>query len=383
MENLRQFETLTGLVEQYSPSGQETGAVAWLVKRMQKLGFTQSFVDKTGNAVGMMGTGEKQIVLLGHIDTVPGEIEVRLTPQDKVIARNAVTKQSPPDDERLPSRLSASRDDVLFGRGSVDAKGPLAAFVDAVAAVGPVDGWQFLVMGAIDEERDSVGARGIVDQYQPDYAIIGEPSQWDRVTLGYKGSAWAEVTARQTVAHTAGQAESAPEVAVNFWNQVVAWGAEFNAGRERAFDQVLPTLRGFSSGGDGFEETATLKLGVRLPLDLDPPEWYQQLRELGSAKGLEISPTGFPISAYRAERNTLLVRAFLGGIRAMDGKPGFVVKTGTADLNIVAPVWKCPAVAYGPGDSSLDHTPDEHILLGEYKKAVSVLVEVLGRLSSS
>jgi LysW-gamma-L-lysine carboxypeptidase len=382
--NRGNYATLIGLVEQYSPSGEETGAVNWLVSRMRTLGFTQAFVDGTGNAVGVMGTGEKQIVLLGHIDTVPGKIEVCVSLQDNVIARrpaSGLTKQSPPDDERL---LRSARNEILFGRGSVDAKGPLAAFVDAVATVGPVEGWQFVVIGAIDEERDSIGARGIVasEEYKPDFAIIGEPSQWDRVTLGYKGTAWAEVVVRRSMAHTAGQAESAPEAAVDFWNQVIAWATEFNADRERAFEQVLPTLRGFSSGGDGFEETATLKIGVRLPTDLDPPQWYDQLRALGFAADIEISPTGFSIPAYRAERNTPLVRAFLGGIRAAGGKPGFVVKTGTADLNIVAPVWKCPAVAYGPGDSSLDHTPNEHLSLAEYEKAVKVLTEVLGRLSA-
>ncbi len=162
----------------------------------------------------------------------------------------------------------------------------------------------------------------------------------------------------------------------------MAWAANFNADRERAFEQVLPTLRGFSSGGDAFYDTANLKIGVRLPLDLEPSQWYAKLQDLGSADGVQISPTGFPITAYRAERNTPLVRAFLGGIRATGGKPGFVVKTGTADLNIVAPVWGCPAVAYGPGDSSLDHTPDEHILLVEYEKAVNVIGEVLYRLSA-
>jgi len=349
------FTTLIELIRHYSPSGQETGAVNWLVERMEGLGFTQSYVDETGNAIGVMGTGKKQVVLLGHIDTVPGEIPVK-----------TVTQQAAP---------------LLYGRGSVDAKGPLAAFVDAVANVGAIEGWQFVVIGAIDEERNSIGARGIIDKYRPDFAVIGEPSQWDRVTLGYKGSAWAEISVQRSMAHTAGQAESAPEAAVNFWNQVIAWAEKFNNAREKAFDQVLPTLRGFSSGGDGFEETATLKIGVRLPPDLSPLQWYDQLRKLGFVEGVEISPTGFPISAYRSERNTLLVRAFLGGVRAVGGKPGFVIKTGTADLNIVAPVWECPAVAYGPGDSSLDHTPNEHISLKEYEKAVGVLSEVLRRLS--
>ena len=47
------------------------------------------------------------------------------------------------------------------------------------------------------------------------------------------------------------------------------------------------------------------------------------------------------------------------------------------DLNLVAPVWKCPAVVYGRGNSALDHTPDEHISLEEYGKAVTMLAEAL------
>ena len=82
------------------------------------------------------------------------------------------------------------------------------------------------------------------------------------------------------------------------------------------------------------------------------------------------------------EKHTQLVRAFLSGIRSQGGEPRFVNKTGTADLNVVAPVWKCPAVVYGPGDSVLDHTPNEHINLDEYQKAVDVLSAALVKLTS-
>ena len=71
-------DTLVGLVSQYSPSGQERGAVEWLVARMKSLGYDDAFIDEAGNAVGVMGKGTKQVVLLGHIDTVPGEIPVRV-----------------------------------------------------------------------------------------------------------------------------------------------------------------------------------------------------------------------------------------------------------------------------------------------------------------
>ena len=189
------FETLIGLVEHYSPSGQERGAVEWLVERMKSLGFDKAFVDGAGNAVGVMGNGPKQVVLLGHIDTVPGEIPVRVEPAPGIPASTT----------------------YLYGRGSVDAKGPLACFVDAVAQVGAVDGWQFVVIGAVDEERDSLGARFVVDQYKPDFAIIGEPNHWDRIALGYKGSAWANVTVRREQSHTASGEQTAAEAAVEAW----------------------------------------------------------------------------------------------------------------------------------------------------------------------
>src|SRR6185503_5139980 len=103
--------------------------VQWLVGRMKFLGYDESFIDDAGNAVGVMGQGPRQVVLLGHIDTVPGEIKVEQV------------------------------DSALYGRGSVDAKGPLACFVDAVAQAGAQEGWQFVVIGALEEERDSEGAR--------------------------------------------------------------------------------------------------------------------------------------------------------------------------------------------------------------------------------
>ena len=347
--------TLIDLVSHYSPSGFESEAAAYLVKRMKDLGFEQAFTDSAGNAVGVIGHGPRQILLLGHIDTVPGEIDVEIL--------------------EITDSSTGERESYLRGRGSVDAKGPLAAFVDAAASIGAVKGWQFVVIGAVDEERESTGARHIVDKYRPDYAIIGEPSNWDRVTLGYKGSAWAEVSVERPMAHTAGKDESTPEAAIKIWNRIRAWADNFNASVQRLFDQILITLQEINTEGDGFSQRTKMLIGARLPLSVSPEKWYQVLQEITAP---EISrPTGFSIPAYSAEKNTPLVRAFLGSIRAEGGKPRYVVKTGTADLNIVAPIWGCPSVAYGPGDSNLDHSPHEQISLAEYQQAVVVLRQVL------
>ncbi len=351
------LKTLWALVSHYSPSGQEAAAVEALLARFRELGYTKAFRDPAGNAIGVMGGGPRQIILLGHIDTVPGEIPVRI--------------------ETLPDEGA-----VLFGRGSVDAKGPLAAFTDAAAAAGPQAGWQIIVIGAVDEERESVGARFVAQQadYHPDYAIIGEPSNWQRVTLGYKGSARATVRFQRPLSHTASQDTSAAEMACTWWQALQSQVAARNHDKQRAFDRLQPSLRGLTSGDDGFTEWAELHLGCRLPPDVSPQAWYRLLTEI--QPGGEVQPQGYAISAYRGEKRTPLTRAFLGAIRAAGGKPGFVVKTGTADLNIVAPVWGCPAVAYGPGDSSLDHTPHEHLPLASYRKAVAVLTGVLTRLTA-
>jgi len=338
--------------------------VEWLVKRMKSLGFDEAFMDGVGNAVGVMGNGPKQVVLLGHIDTVPGEIKVALTPD--------------------PSPTGGG--ELLYGRGAVDAKGPLACFVDAVARVGAVEGWQFVVIGAVEEERDSDGARFVAGQYRPDFAIIGEPNHWDRIALGYKGSAWANVSIKRDQSHTASGEQTAAEAAVEAWLAVKSYADAFNAGKPRAFDKLLPTLRGMNSGQDGFEQWARLNIGCRLPVGVSPDEWYEKLEEtlkVYKTFRVLVERVGYPVPAWECEKNSSLVRAFLNGIRSEGGAPRFVYKTGTADLNVVAPVWRCPAVVYGPGDSSLDHTPDEHILLEEYGKAVDTLVGTLKALVSA
>jgi LysW-gamma-L-lysine carboxypeptidase len=345
-----ELELLKGLLEIYSPSYQEAEAVNYLVDQMRAAGLDAS-VDEAGNAIGVCGNGPESVVLLGHIDTVPGLIPVT---QDG---------------------------DRLNGRGAVDAKGPLVCFAAAAARVAlRATQRRLVVIGAVGEEGDSRGAQYVKDQYRPAFTIIGEPSGWERLTLGYKGSAWFNYGVRRILAHTSAQNESACEAAVTYWNRVRAWAEECNAGQTRNFEQVSPTLRELSSGSDGFVERAGLRFGVRLPPSLAVAEADAALRGLLNEADLELLE-GVP--AYRGEKNTPLVRAFLAAIRQAGGNPSFTVKSGTSDMNVVAPVWGTPILAYGPGDSSLDHTPEEHILISEYRRAIDVLESALLSLVSA
>lgn len=337
-------DLLTGLVKIYSPSQHERAAVEYLVAQMHALGF-RAFVDDAGNAVGILGNGARDVVLLGHIDTFHGYIEPRI------------------------------ENGKLYGRGAVDAKGCLAAFVAACARVGVREGVRFVVIGAVEEEcSTSKGARYALTQYAPHFCIIGEPSGWDRITLGYKGRVLVDYEISKAMTHTASGTRAAVEDAVVFWNRVATFAAEYNRDKSRVFDQLDASLRAVNSDDDGFTDRATMRIALRVPLGLTIATVEQEIAQYADGARVEFSSRE---EAFRADKNNALVRAFLNAIRDVGGTPAFTLKTGTSDMNIVGPAWRCPIVAYGPGDSTLDHTPHEHLDLDEYARAIEVLARVL------
>ena len=369
------IDLVHGLVAIPSLSRQEAAASSWLVAQMRGAGFDRAYVDDAGNAVGELGdaAADRTIVLLGHIDTVPGNIPVRI------------------------------ENDLLFGRGSVDAKGPLATFAAGAARFGSAAAkaakLRVVVVGAVEEEAaTSKGARFIAARFDgtrepiPAACIIGEPSHWNRVTLGYKGRLLMDFSADQPMAHTAGPDASVASVVVDFWNWVTAHAARVNHGKDKIFEQLSPSLRRFiTSTNDQMHDTVDGQFAWRLPVGFDVEAFMKELGEQAIGRsGDQAIKTTFKLSfkgyerAWRGDRNNALVRSFLAGLRTVGAseKLGFVLKTGTSDMNVVGPVWQCPIVAYGPGDSSLDHTPNEHLPLDEYWNAVNVIEETLRAFAS-
>ena len=337
-----------------SLSCQEAAAVEWLCERMRELGY-QAGPDGAGNAVGTRGEGPQELMLLGHIDTVPGWVPVRRV------------------------------DGVLYGRGAVDAKGPLAAFVLAGAQAALPPGVRLTVVGAVEEEvMSSRGAHWLIENRPaPAAVVIGEPSGWDGVVLGYKGSVAIEYGVARPMGHSAGPETTAAELAVRYWLALRDWALARSDGQARSFDQVTPTLLALNTASDGLTEQAWLRASLRLPPGVSPEEAVAAARRLagpGEVKATVNAP------AFRVDKRSPLVRAFLAAIRESGGEPRLKVKTGTSDMNIVGPAWACPIVAYGPGDSRLDHTPNEHVSIEEFERAVSVLrlaiERVAGQMSS-
>ena len=347
-------QLLHDLVATPSLSHSEGDAVALLVSWMGRSGYDQAFVDEVGNAVGIIGTGDgsRDIVLLGHIDTFPGKPPVHV----------------------------AGR--TLYGRGSVDAKGPLCTFAVAAANLrGQLPaGVRLVVIGAVEEEAaTSAGAHHVVGQYAPQICLIGEPSRWDRMTLGYKGRLLLRWRWEGELAHSAGEAQTAGERAFAYWQQVQDYVARVNGEERSLFGRLDASIREINTGTSqaGTHQWGEMTVGFRLPPTLSPE---QVTAALVSTDEATVEPFGRE-DTFVAGRDNLLTRALRGAIRAEGGSPRFVYKTGTADMNVVGPRWKCPIVAYGPGDSALDHTPNEHIDLDEYGQAVRVLTSALGRIT--
>ena len=317
---------------------------------MSERGFRAS-VDDAGNAVGEIGEGPTHVVLLGHIDTVPGEIDVRVEGGE------------------------------LVGRGAVDAKGPLAAFV--AAATAPVPGVRVTVVGAVEEESPtSAGARYRATLAAPDWCVVGEPSSWDAVTVAYKGRLGLRVALARSARHGAAPGMTCSEEALALWSRVHAAAERRTSGAD-GFARLDCRLEGMSGGSsDGLVERAELRVGYRIPPGITTAELEAEVRAIAAGHQgdatVEIARTGAEEPA-RTPRTTPLARAFVGAIAEVGGKATFKVKSGTSDMNILAPAWGCPMVAYGPGDSRYDHTPMERLSLSDYERSIRVLRGVLGR----
>ena len=344
---------LVDLVATPSVSGAEHAAARVFVRHARALGF-ETELDEADNAIAHRGAPEAEaathIVLLGHIDTVPGDIPVRI------------------------------EDGVLFGRGSVDAKGPLAAMLVAASRADLPSGVRITVAGAAGEETaGSPGARHLVNQWRPDACIIGEPSGWDGVTLGYKGRLLATATAQRSNAHSAGRDQSAGDDVFAWWSAVLELVAAHNGASPRAFDTIQARIQNLGFSDNGLSHTATLEAGFRLPVGVEPACLARRIESL-AGEHVAVECSGFE-SAHQTDRNDPAVRALSASIRAAGGRPRPKLKTGTADFNVVGPIWNCPIAAYGPGDSALDHTPDERLSLDEFARSIDVLTPAIEALA--
>jgi len=334
---------LTALVEEYSPSGHEADAVHRFIQVARSLGFA-AHADAVGNGIARIGKGRPSILFLGHIDTVEG---------------------------RLPVRLDGGR---LHGRGACDAKGALAA---ALVAAHRHDGpGEIVVVGAVGEERDSRGTRHLLPRTRPDFLIVGEPSGWDGVTIGYKGNLSLVLRLDGERAHLSSPAATTVETGLAFVERLREF-CDAHAGRT-PFHSLTMRTRSINTTQEGSAEHVEIGLNLRLPPGVDVDD---VLSFIDGNRGAIECETVDASKAIEVDSRNDVVRALCAGIRKQGSRPTLLRKLGTSDLNLASPAWGCPAAAYGPGDSHLDHTDGENVDVGELRRSIEVLREVFSFLT--
>jgi LysW-gamma-L-lysine carboxypeptidase len=351
-------DLLIGMVKIYSPSGQEGELANFLSNEMAKLGFDVE-IDRVGNVIGKLGEGRPRILLCGHMDTIPGIIKVRV------------------------------EEGILYGRGTVDAKGPLATMIIAAAQLVDegYDG-EIIVVGAVDEEGRGRGVKHLVqEEIDVDYAVFGEPTNVETMTIGYKGSLHIKVTFETETGHSSAPwlFENSVEKAIEVW-ELIKDRFEPKEVAESKFNTVTICLRRVEGGGQGsvVPNRCEIHVELRIPPSItttqfqgDVLELIDGYRKLNPAVNLKVEILD-STEPYVADRRSLLVRALTRSIwKTRKTQAKLIYKTATGDMNVFGNATGKPTITYGPGDSHLDHTPNEHIPLVDYLNSIEVLKEAL------
>jgi [amino group carrier protein]-lysine/ornithine hydrolase len=356
---------LTNLLGIYSPSGKEEDIANFLAYEMKRMGFEVG-KDGIGNVIGVVGEGEPVILLCGHMDTVAGH---------------------------LPLRIEEGK---IYARGAVDAKGPLAAMVMAAAAAAKEPGFKgkILVASVVEEEATSRGVKHLITQgIKADYAIFGEPSGVENVTIGYKGQIQLKIVCRTQTGHASMPwlYENALEKAYELWGQIKnAYPYPSPEPSESPFNAVTACLVKVTGGRATsvvpFE--AEMNIDVRVPIQFSTAQVFAEIEELiakyqaANPKVTAKATVLDTVEPFEVNKASPLVHVLSSSVRKVLNKPATLLrKTGTGDMNILGKAMNLPIVTYGPGDSHLDHTLDEHIDVSEYLNAIQVYKETLLRLA--
>jgi len=353
---------LRKMLEVYSPSGQEEELSMFLLAEAKRLDF-HSRRDDAGNIVAESGRGSPRVLLCGHMDTVPGNLEVRL------------------------------EKGKIHGRGAVDAKSSLAAMMVGASKVRREFPGRIVLLAVVDEEGRGTGMKHFI-QTTPlsfDYAVIGEPSNTENIVVGYKGLLHLELECSTKTGHSAApwRSDNAIDKGIEIWNMLKNGFAD-SVEHGSLFHSVTGCLTGIR-GGDStnvIPSKCTLTLDVRVPPDLASSQVLNDIRKtVGSylndnpSVSIDLDIVD-QVEGCLMNTDSIIAQSFSWAIRRVRRKnPTFLKKTGTSDMNTLASKANVPMIAYGPGDSRLDHTAEEEIAFEDYLVAIEVYEQALKRLA--
>lgn len=351
---------LQAMLEVYSPSGSEEDLAHLLATHMEKHGFRVQW-DNAGNVIGEAGYGGPRILFCGHMDTVPGKLDVR------------------------------NEAGFLHGRGAVDAKSTLSAMLvgSIIALKRTTIPIRLTVAGVVEEETSGKGIKALIRENEKyDLAVFGEPSGANNIIIGYKGSLKLQVTVQTHGGHSAApwSSKNSLEEAFEFWT-ILKQTILRNDSAEK-FPNITGCITSAHAGetDNNVPSRADLKIDIRLPPESKPEKITAQLAQFASQyesshEGIKLTlETTDSCPAYLGDSNSLAVRVFRWAIKnTIGGQVQLVKKTGTSDMNLFAQAYHIPIIAYGPGNSKLDHTDQEKISIQEYLNSIQVYANAIER----
>jgi LysW-gamma-L-lysine carboxypeptidase len=264
----------------------------------------------------------------------------------------------------------------------------------AAAAKEPGFKGKILVASVVEEEATSRGVKHLITQgIKADYAIFGEPSGVENVTIGYKGQIQLKIVCRTQTGHASMPwlYENALEKAYELWGQIKnAYPYPSPEPSESPFNAVTACLVKVTGGRATsvvpFE--AEMNIDVRVPIQFSTAQVFAEIEELiakyqaANPKVTAKATVLDTVEPFEVNKASPLVHVLSSSVRKVLNKPATLLrKTGTGDMNILGKAMNLPIVTYGPGDSHLDHTLDEHIDVSEYLNAIQVYKETLLRLA--
>ncbi len=337
------------IISTYSPSGEEEGVSHLLVERLSSQGLKVS-VDPVGNVISEVGDGNYTVLLCGHMDTVAGWVEPRL------------------------------EGGVVYGRGAVDAKGALLslayAYEDYARTVerekGFGDRLKVVFAAVVQEEGDSRGVKRLIrDGLKAHAAVFGEPSGVARLAVGYRGHVPFKASFETPEAHASAPwlTTNSAEAAYEFYQRLKgAWRCE----SERRVECVSVALTGINTftQHNVIPGRTELNLDIRIPVGMTTTDVINAVKRMLSEYTTSNGDVrvnyefGEVTEPYKVDLTSNIVRSFTRTmIREGVGRPEFLVKSGTGDMNTYSQAFNAECVSYGPGDPRLSHTPREKVEL--------------------
>ena len=353
----------------------DEGCQALIAERLQRAGFTCESLrfGDVDNLWATHGSGAPVLVLLGHTDVVPPG-----------------PRESWSSDPFIPE----VRDGKLYGRGTADMKGSVAAFVVALeqfVAKHPRHAGTVALLLTSDEEGDAIdGVRKVADTLRGrgqriDWCITGEPSSeeilGDLLRVGRRGTLSATLTVHGVQGHVA-----YPDKARNPIHQAMPALAELAAREwDGGFDSVPSTSFQISNvhAGTGANNVIPGELQMLFNLRYNPTwaaeQLEQQCEDVLRAHGLEYTihwhrggePFHTPEGPLRAAAREVLAR-FAGSA------PEESTGGGTSDARFIAPLG-AQCIEVGPVNASI-HKVDEHVAVADLEALPELYFALIERL---